>query len=205
MHPTPRQLLFTIAMGVLVLGLLVMGLRSKRASQGEAPPPVAPASTARFAPYLLRQVRVEPETFPRDTYLPNMREGHVSGSVDLDSFSPGRELVRVDDPRIWWESDHDKGDTEDDHTMHRNVELPLRRVLELVADRGGTLEVHDAYRPSGLHNARSLHLEGRAIDLTCDQMSLEALAKLCWAAGFDWVYHEAKAKLGAHVHCSVKR
>ncbi len=65
--------------------------------------------------------------------------------------------------------------------------------------------MQDAYRPGGIHNPTSLHKEGRAIDITCKELSLEKLAKLCWAAGFDWVYHEVKAKLGAHVHCSVKR
>jgi len=154
---------------------------------------------------LTEPVRAEPERFRADTYMPPRREGQVSGSIDMATFSPGRDLVHVDDPRVWWESDHDNGDDEDDHTVHRALETPLRRLVELVARENGTLEVQDAYRPSGIHNSRSLHREGRAVDVTCDEMSLERLAKLCWAAGFDWVYYEMNRKSGSHVHCSVKR
>ncbi len=89
--------------------------------------------------------------------------------------------------------------------MHHAIETPLRLLIELVHREGGTLEIHDAYRPEGVHNARSLHKEGRALDMTCDELGLERLACLCWAAGFDWVYYEASARGGAHVHCSVKR
>ncbi|MFC1452487.1 hypothetical protein ACFLSJ_03985 [Verrucomicrobiota bacterium] len=110
----------------------------------------------------------------------------------------------IDDPRVWWESDNDDKDTEDDHSIHRSLEAPLRRLIELVHERGGALEVQDAYRAGGVHNPRSLHKEGRALDVTCDEMSLEDLAKLCWAAGFDWVYHEDRGT-GPHVHCSVRR
>ena len=151
-------------------------------------------------------VRDEPDSFRVKTHLPDAREGDVSGSIDMSVFSPGRDLVYVDDARVWWESDNDEADIEDDHSMHVNCEAPFRRLVELVEMNGGTLEVHDAYRPSGVHNSRSLHREGRALDLTCDQFPLEKLAKLCWAAGFDWVYYEAgRVGNGEHIHCSVKR
>lgn len=154
----------------------------------------------------LAPVRSLPETFPKGTHLPDVRESEASGSVDLGSFSPGRELTCLDDDRVWWESDNDEGDVEDDHTIHRALEWPLRRLIEQVCQRGGTLELHDAYRPGGVHNSRSLHKEGRAIDVTCDEMPLDELAKLCWAAGFDWVYYEAPRQgNGAHIHCSVRR
>lgn len=155
---------------------------------------------------LEQPVRPIPSHFPPDTHLPPVNEAEASGSIDLSTFSPGRDLVHVDDDRAWWESDHDKkSDEEDDHTVHASVEIPLRRLIELVSAAGGTLEVHDAYRPTGIHNPRSLHKEGRAIDVTCDEMPMERLAGLCWAAGFDWVFHEASARSGAHVHCSVRR
>jgi D-alanyl-D-alanine dipeptidase len=84
--------------------------------------------------------------------------------------------------------------------------VPLARLIEMISARDATLKVQDAYRPGGkVHGSKSLHKEGRGIDLTCEEMSLEELARICWAAGFDWVYHEASAKGGAHVHCSVKR
>ena len=169
-----------------------------------------PADEAKNTPRVARSIpapplREKPKRFPANTHRPGTGEGATSGSVDLGTFSAGRDLVHVDDPRVWWESDHDTNDTECDHSMHAAVEAPLRRLIELVDAAGGTLEVHDAYRAAGIHNPRSLHKEGRAVDLTCDELGLEELAKLCWVAGFDWVYHEAGAKGGAHVHCSVRR
>lgn len=183
---------------VLAVGAAWIGIRARAHT---SPPRVLPKPAAPA----MGPVRPLPDRFPRNTHLPPEREGAVSGSVDLGTFSAGRDLLYVDDARVWWESDNDEGDVEDDHTMHRAMAAPLGRLVELVHARGGTLEVHDAYRPTGVHNPRSLHREGRAIDVTCDQMSLEELARLSWAAGFDWVYHEASAKGGAHVHCSVRR
>jgi len=181
------------ALTIFAAGLILVRARSARAQY-----------RAMGSPVSLQAVRAEPDRFRPNTHMPSGSEGDVSGSIDLGSFSPGRDLVYIDDPRVWWESDHDGGD-EDDHSIHRSAEMPLRRLMELVSDNGGTLEVHDAYRPAGIHNKRSLHKEGRALDVTCDQFSLEKLAKLCWAAGFDWVYYEANRRKGAHVHCSVRR
>lgn len=151
------------------------------------------------------KLRDKPARFKPNSHKPNIKESQASGSIDLDTFSPGKSLVFVDDTRVWWESDNDKNDTEDDHSMHKAMEAPLRRLINLVTEQNATLKIQDTYRASGIHNPRSLHKEGRAIDLTCDELGLEELAKLCWMAGFDWVYYEAKAKGGAHVHCSVKR
>ncbi|MFC1498014.1 hypothetical protein ACFLS1_06050 [Verrucomicrobiota bacterium] len=150
-------------------------------------------------------VRAELEYFPKNTHLPPIKEGLASGWIDLNTFSPEKNLIRIDDPRVWWESDHDKNDTEDDHVIHKSLEAPIRRLIELVCQHDGTLEIHDAYRPIGIHNPKSLHKEGRAVDVTCDDFPLEKLAKLCWSAGFDWVFYEASSKKGAHIHCSVKR
>jgi len=154
---------------------------------------------------LTEPVRPEPDHFPRDTHIPPITEGLVSVSIHLPTFLPERDLIRVSDRRVWWESDHDNGGSEDDHMMYKSMERPLRRLIELVSRNGGALKVHDIYRPTGTHSVRSLHKEGRAVDVTCDEFSLEKLAKLCWAAGFDWVYYEATGGAGAHVHCSVKR
>lgn len=148
-------------------------------------------------------IRPEPARFRARTHMPKINEGLASGSIDLATFDPDRDLTKVYDERAWWESEHDRDDTEDDHMMHRSIEVPLRRLIELVSRNGGTLKIQDAYRPSGVHSSRSLHKEGRAVDVTCDQFPLEKLAKLCWAAGFDWVYYETRG--GAHIHCSVKR
>jgi hypothetical protein len=174
-----------------------MGGQRTETPEAVLSPPAEPTAAA--------AARAEPARFPPNTFLPRARECTASGSIELGTFSPGRDLVYVEDPRVWWESDHDVGGDEDDHSIHKAIEPPLRRLIELVCREGGTLEVQDAYRPEGLHGDRSLHREGRALDVTCDQFPLEKLAKLAWVAGFDWVYHEINPKTGAHVHCSVRR
>ncbi len=191
----------TVAMVVTAFfaGMVTNELQAAR--QARAACARAPASSVRLAAC---RVRPEPERFPRDTHLQRQNEPNVSGATDPNRFSPGRDLVYVTDPRVWWESEHDKWDNECDHSIHRQIVEPLRRVIELVAAEGGTLEIHDAYRPHGVHSTQSLHQEGRALDLTCDQLGYERLARLCWVAGFDWVYYEVGAKVAPHIHVSVK-
>ena len=149
-------------------------------------------------------VRTIPDRFPARTRMPATREGAASLSIGHVSFDPDRDLVAVRDDRVWWESEHDVGDTEDDHIVHFAMEEPLRRLIELVTREGGTLEVQDTYRKTGIHATTSLHKQGRAVDLTCDELGLERLAALTWAAGFDWVYYEAPKKGGHHVHASIR-
>jgi hypothetical protein len=153
---------------------------------------------------LRKPVRNEPRRFPPRTYLPDRREEFVSGSPGYFSFDPRADLVRIEDPRVWWESENDRHDTEDDHVFHRSMEEPMRRLIELVHVAGGRLKVQDAYRHEGIHSKKSLHREGRAVDLTCDVLDLEKLAKLAWASGFDWVYYEVPRNNGVHIHASVR-
>lgn len=151
-------------------------------------------------------MREAPERFAPNTYRPDVREIDASGAIHMPTFSAGRDLVYFDDPRVWWESDHDgEDDDECDHSMHTSMVLPLRRVIEAVVAREGKLKVQDTFRPNGVHNARSLHREGRAIDLTCEGLTLEELAIICWQAGFDWVYYERPKGGGDHIHASVRR
>ncbi len=162
--------------------------------------------TMESVPDVIMPLRQAPASFPIGTYLPRDREAEVSGAIDLSTFSPGRDLTYVVDDRAWWESDNDNGDTECDHSVHQSLRAPLERVIQLVAERGDVLKIQDAYRPALVHNPKSLHKEGRAIDLTCDETPLEELAKLCWRAGFDWVYYERGSRSnGPHIHCSVAR
>jgi hypothetical protein len=150
-------------------------------------------------------LREEPESFPRNTYMPKIRESEASGSIDLNTFSAGRDLIYFDDETVWWESDHDETtyDTECDHSIHKNIKEPLEKLITLVNNAGGTLKVQDSYRCEGIHAPRSLHKEGRAIDITAENLDLEQLAKFAWMAGFDWVYFETSG--GLHIHASVKR
>jgi hypothetical protein len=161
------------------------------------------------APDLHRPVREAPAAFPPDSNMPRGKEIYASGPIDLATFDPKRDLMRFEDPRVWFESDHAKDDDdEDDHLIHRAMEVPLRRLVNLVEQKKGKLKVQDAFRHAAknrIHMARSLHCEGRAIDLTCEGMSLSELAKLCWQAGFDFVLYETPRTSGPHLHCSVKR
>ena len=204
------------AAAIVLCALAVRGCGARPARP--APRPAKPAGPDLFSP-----VREAPAEFSRNARLPGPAERDASGAVDLDAFSAGRDLVYVADARCWWESDNDasENDVECDHTMHAAAEIPFRRLVNLVAAAEGTnsqLRVQEAYRPSGVHAARSLHGEGRAIDVTLGRpgakesyrgaegrAALERLAKLCWQAGFDWVYYEHGGGTGPHVHASVRR
>lgn len=164
-------------------------------------PDLQPAT--RFA-NLTHPVREAPRRFRANTHLPTYGEGKASGSMGYYPFMPKHDLIHIQDGRVWWESEHDVNDTEDDHIIHRSMEEPLRRLIELVDQEGAVLKIQDAYRDEGIHAVRSLHKEGRAVDLTSEGISLEKLSKLAWAAGFDWVYNEAPKRGGAHVHASVR-
>ena len=135
--------------------------------------------------------------------MPARPEASVSGAIADVPFSASRDLIRVEDPRVWWESENDDatGDDEDDHLMHWAMEEPFRRLVELVETEGGQLKVQDSYRAVKVHGIKSLHKQGRGIDLTAFDISLGRLSALCWAAGFDWVYLEKAG--GLHVHASV--
>ncbi len=217
-------------LGIHLFILLVIVVTGSCSCRREKEPPPEQAESAPAEPEKpeppVYQVRPFPDKFPRRTCMPDIKESEACGAISNSTFSPGRDLVYVDDPRVWWESDFDgETDDEDDHSMHRAMEPAFRRLIELVAMSNATLRVQEAYRPSSIHSALSLHKEGRALDLTCpdldpsvpktdprdgkqilpSQLSLEILAKLCWAAGFDWVYYEVPKSSGAHLHVSVRR
>jgi hypothetical protein len=199
-RPAWLSILAVVVLVHLVL-LLAWSCRRPRPEPSDAAPPPAAAVTNE-----LGFVRAAPARFPPNTTMPDVREVEASGAIHMPSFSPGRDLVFFDDPRVWWESDED-GETDDecDHSMYASMVLPLRRVIEAVAARQGVLKVQDIYRPTGIHNSRSLHKEGRAIDLTCEGLTLEELAIICWQSGFDWVYYERPKGGGDHIHASVRR
>lgn len=199
-----RTLIVAAGSMIAVFIILIGALINRGCHRDDPPEPPVDTVEEHPAPDL-GPVRPIPAKFKRDTHMPETTEGETSGSIDMATFSAGRDLVYVDDDRVWWESDQDLDDDECDHSMYVTMELPFRRLVELVVERNAILKVQDSYRACGVHSDRSLHKEGRGIDLTCDDLGLEVLACLCYAAGFDWVYHEASARGGAHVHCSVRR
>lgn len=184
----------TLLLSLIFLGIVIfinsIFLRSKKEIQTE------------IKVLLVREI---PASFPVGTHLPNIRETDVCGAIDPANFEPLKYLVYFYDPRVIWESDVDTNGEEDDHLIHRDMVERLVNLIELVTRRKGTLVVMDAYRPyGGGHTQNSLHREGRAIDLKSKGITLEELAKFCWAVGFDWVYLEGKSGVPTHVHCSIR-
>ena len=179
-------------------------LRDRRAHTVEETPARYPPPSD-FDPMAHQPLDRVPEVAPR-THHPPRKELLVSGPNDADLFDAELDLVEYHDPTIWWESDNDTdGDTENDHLVHRDLLPALIRLNALVLHEGAVLKVQDSYRAEGVHNAQSLHREGRAIDLTADRMTLGRLARLAVQAGFDWVYYESPRAGGAHVHASMRR
>lgn len=199
----------------LVVGLALRGLVFDRA--GCVAEELPEAEVVEVGPDLTNPVRPAPKSFKRDTTMPRAGEGDTSGSIANGEFSAGRDLVYVDDPRVWWESDNDgTSDDECDHSIHAAMEIPFRRLVNLVTAAGWQLRVQEGYRASGTHADRSLHKEGRAMDITVDRpvgeklthfekiAAYEELAKLAWQAGYDWVYYENSRGTGPHIHASVR-
>lgn len=179
------------------------------AKTGEKPADVEAAKLPEPPPDLHNPVRPAPKSFPPDSNLPRGKETFASGPIDLKTFKPDQDLVKFEDSRVWFESDSDhQADSEDDHVIHRALEVPLKRLANLLEKKGGKLKIHEAYRAAEqnkVHLSTSLHCEGRAVDLTCEKVSLGDLAKLAWQSGFDFVLYEKPKRSGVHLHCSVKR
>jgi len=202
--------LFLIA---AVAAVFVVERRGKN-PQGRGERPASPEeekaqhSSAATTEDLHNPVREAPATFPVDSNLPRGREVFASGPNDPTAFTTN-QLVRFEDKRVWFDSDTKKNPEEDDHIIHRALEVPLKRLVNLLEKKGGgkaKLKVYDAYRPTGIHLENSLHREGRAIDLTAEGITLTELAKLAWQSGFDFVLYEKAGKGGGeHLHCSVRR
>lgn len=156
-----------------------------------------------------RPVRPALESFPPNTNLPKGKESQTVGAIDLGRFDPARALVRFEDSRVTVARDSEGPDIAGGACLiHRSVEVPLKRLVNLLASKKGKLRVLAAYRPvtpGQRHDATSLHYEGRAVAVTCQKLSLEELAKLAWQAGFDFVLYEAPSSGQHQVHCSVKR
>jgi hypothetical protein len=203
-----------VAAGVCVIGLaaclIIEACGKKRPADVRQKPEVAEEKKPPAPPPdLYNPVRPAPAAFPPDSNLPRGKESFASGPIDLKTFNPTNDLVRFNDARVWFESDkaNHKGD-EDDHLIYTSVEVPLKRLVNLLEKKDGKLKIQEAYRAADknhIHLDISLHCEGRALDLTCEKVRLDTLAKLAWQSGFDFVLYEVPKKSGVHLHCSVKR
>jgi hypothetical protein len=198
------------AVAGLLLIIAIEGCRDGLPGKGKGSKGAAEQEESKGPPPdLFNPVRAAPASFPPNSNMPTGKEVNTSGAIHLESFDPQKELIRFDDPRVWFESDQDTHDTEDDHLIHRAIEIPLKRLVNLIEKRGGKLKIQEAYREASdkrkIHLETSLHREGRALDLTSEVLGLGDLAKLCWQAGFDFVLYEVPSNGGRHLHCSVKR
>lgn len=142
---------------------------------------------------------------PRGTYHPDKAEAEVVGAINarINRRSPYfQRLVRVESEAIVFKDEEGTGA---DRLMTTRTRERLERLSSLVLREwpGVRLRVTEAWDENAEHGAKSVHYEGRALDLTTsdqDSSRLGRLAGMAIEAGFDWVIHES-----THVHASVAR
>lgn len=122
-----------VCAGGLLICACIEGCRKESPPPDGQKAPETETPSTEPPPDLHSPVRDAPASFPPDSNLPRGKEIYASGPIDLETFDPKRDLVRFEDPRVWFESDHDgPGDDEDDHLIHRAMEVPLRRLVNLL-------------------------------------------------------------------------
>jgi len=199
-----RLALFAGLSSVAASLIVVFMLASKDRIPHVEPVPVPDVKRITYADVVFEAVRDIPSRFRANERMPTRSEKSSSGMLTDTVFRPEFDLVRIEECHRVHPLHHDKNDTEDDHLFHRVMEEPFRRLVQLVHEQGATLKVQDVYRAEGVHHSKSLHKQGRAIDITAKDMSLSELAKLTWASGFDWVFFESPKRGGAHIHASMR-
>lgn len=157
------------------------------------------------APSLGKERSAHKAVVERGRYYPNLPEaervGAISERIERGTVAFHR-LVRCDSKDILFKDEEGTGA---DRLMTRRLKERVEVLAGLVAREwpGVQLRVTEAWDENDEHGERSIHYEGRAVDLTTSDLNtarLGRLSGLALAAGFDWVAHEP-----THVHASVRR
>jgi hypothetical protein len=157
------------------------------------------------APLLSRGREPTRSVFRVGDYAPGRPEVEVVGGADKPIRRRSKDyarLVECDHAAIVFKDEERNGA---DRRMSRRTHERLHALAKLV-DRewpGTRPRVTEAWDENIEHGEKSVHYEGRALDLTTSDMApakLGRLSALAREAGFDWVYFEDET----HIHVSVR-
>ena len=157
------------------------------------------------APSLSRGRETPRDVFKVGDYAPGRPEIEVVGGADKPIRRRSREYARLiectHDSVVF--KDEEKNGS--DRRMSRRTHERLHALARLVEREwpGKKPRVTEAWDENIEHGDKSVHYEGRALDLTVsdlDPSKLGRLSALARDAGFDWVYFEDET----HVHVSSR-
>jgi hypothetical protein len=157
------------------------------------------------APTLSRGREAPRDVFRVGDYAPARPEIEVVGGADKPIRRRSRDYARLVECRHDSVVFKDEEKNGADRRMSRRAHERLHALARLVEREwpGKKPRVTEAWDEETEHGDRSLHYEGRALDITVsdlDTSKLGRLSALARAAGFDWVYFED----ATHVHVSTR-
>lgn len=156
-------------------------------------------------PLLSRGREPDRSVFRVGDYAPGRPEIEVVGGAGKPIRRQSKDytrLVECDHGVIVFKDEERSGA---DRRMSRRTHERLHALAKLVEREwpGIKPRVTEAWDENIEHGEKSVHYEGRALDLTTSDMDpgkLGRLSALARAAGFDWVYFED----ATHIHVSVR-